>query len=74
MALNIVLNIKPTILLVASPTLRKVSIKKSIKSYGIFHTGGEGVYPISITFFGEKKCFFHKKYKDDKNGLIHPEN
>ena len=24
-------------------------------------------------FFGEKKCFFHKKYKDDQNGLIHPE-
>ena len=34
--------------------------------------GGE-VYPISITFFREKKCFFHKKYKDDQNGLIHPE-
>ena len=32
-----------------------------------------GVYPISITFFGEKKCFFHKKYKDDQNGLIHQE-
>ena len=47
--------------------------KKNIKSYGIFHTGGGGeVYPISITFFGKKKCFFHKKYKDDQNGLIHP--
>ena len=54
--------------------------KENIKSYGIFHTGGGGVDPISITFSGkkrvffkEKKCFFHKKYKDDQNGLIHPE-
>ena len=48
--------------------------KKNIRSYAIFQIGaGGGVYPISIAFFGEKKCFFHKKYKDDENGLIHPE-
>ena len=39
--------------------------KKNIKSYG-------GL-PDFHNFFGEKKCFFHKKYKDDQNGLIHPE-
>ena len=56
-----------------SNSLREGFNEKNIKSYGIFHTGGWGVYPISITFFGEKKCFFHKKYKDYQNGLIHPE-
>ena len=35
---------------------------------------GGGVYPFSKIFLGEKKCFFHKKCKDDQNGLIHPEN
>ena len=38
--------------------LREGFNKKNIKSYGIF---------------GEKKCFFHEKYKDDQDGLIHPE-
>ena len=32
------------------------------------------VYLISITFFREKKCFFHNKSKDDENGLILPDN
>ena len=27
----------------------------------------------SLYLLWEKKCFFHKKYKDDQNGLIHPE-
>ena len=48
--------------------------KKNIKSYGIFHTGGLGLGLADFhTFFRKKKCFFHKKYKDDQNGLIHPE-
>ena len=43
-------------------SIREGFNKKNIKSYGIFHTGGgRGVYPISITFLGEKECFFHKK-------------
>ena len=42
--------------------LGKVSIKKTLK-----------VMEFSINFFRKKKCFFHKKYKDDQNGIIHPE-
>ena len=47
--------------------------KKTLKVMEFSILGG-GVYPISITFFGEKKCFFHKKYKDDQDGLIHPQS
>ena len=54
-------------------SLREGFNKKNIKSYGIFHTGGRGGLPDFHNFFGEKKCFFHKKYKCDQNDLIHPE-
>ena len=29
--------------------------------------------PDFHNFFGEKILKFHEKYKDDQNGLIHPE-
>ena len=45
-----------------------------IKSYGIFHTEGKGVDPISITFSGKINVFFKENSKDDQNDLIHPEN
>ena len=38
--------------------LGKVSIKKTLKVMEFSILGGGGVYPISITFFGEKKMFF----------------
>ena len=38
----------------------KVSIKKNIKSHGIFHTGGERGDPISITFSGKLKKISEK--------------
>ena len=31
------------------------------------------VMEFSITFFGKKNVLFHDNYKDDQNGLIHPE-
>ena len=52
--------------------LGKVSIKENIKSFGIFHTWGGGL-PDFQNFFRRKKKKIHEKYKDDQNGLIHPE-
>ena len=37
--------------------LGKVSIKKNIKSYGIFHTGGGGLHNFH-NFFRKKRMFF----------------
>ena len=34
---------------------------------------GGGGLPDFQNFFEKKKYFFIKKYKDDQNGLIHPE-
>ena len=50
--------------------LGKVSIKKTLKvmEFSILINN-----PISITFFGDFFSF-HEKYKDDQNGLTHPEN
>ena len=52
--------------------LGKVSIKKKLKVMEFSILGGGGLADFH-NFFGEKKCFFHKKYKYDQNGLIHPE-
>ena len=56
-----------------NPSLREGFNKKNIKNYGIFYTGGGGGPVDFHNFFRKKNCFFHKKYKDDQNGLIHPE-
>ena len=36
--------------------------------------GGVSVEPISIAFLPQLIFFSHENYKDDQNGLIHPEN
>ena len=51
--------------------LENVSIQK--KPLKVMEFSILGDVFAAITFFGEKKCFFHEKYKDDQNGLIHPE-
>ena len=56
----------------SSPFLGRVSIKKTLKVMEFSILGGG--LPDFHNFFPEKKCFFHKKYKDDQNGLINPEN
>ena len=52
--------------------LREGFNKKTLKVIEFSILGGEGL-PVFQNFFREKKCFFHKKYKYDQNGLIHPE-
>ena len=51
--------------------LRKVSIKKHSKLWNFPNLGGG--LPDFHNFFQRKKCFFHRKYRDDHNGIIHPE-
>ena len=51
----------------ATTSPRGMSQLHNLKSYGIFNNDFHN-------FFGEKKIKFHDNFKDDQNGLIHPEN